>query len=42
LGNILSDRFPSTISFRLCVQIFQSCKPTWDLNIKLLFTLYII
>jgi chromosome segregation ATPase len=28
LGNILSDRFPSTISFRLCVQIFQSCKPT--------------
>jgi hypothetical protein len=31
-----------TINFHLCVQILQSCKPIWDLNTKLLFTLYIV
>jgi hypothetical protein len=36
----LSNRFPGTINFHLRVQIFQNYKPIWDLNAKLLFTLY--
>jgi hypothetical protein len=39
---ILSNRFPSTVISHFSVQIFQSCKPIWDLNTIILFAVCFI